>query len=95
MHISRQDNNDGIVTGNVSDLENVGQGHHLQKSPYLSYYTINFLPNFHKNEGREQCHEYIQLLSIERSSLQSLEINLISSWQSILGHRRLSSLLKT
>ena len=37
------DLSDGMVTGNKkvlsSDLENVGQGHHLQKSLYVSYYA--------------------------------------------------------
>ena len=44
------DHNDGIATGNKkvlsSDLENVGQVHHLQKSLYLSYYTKGFHQTF-------------------------------------------------
>ena len=34
-----------------SDLENVGQGHHLQKSLYLNYIWGRFLPNFQRNYG--------------------------------------------
>ena len=37
--------NDGTVTGNQNvisaDLQNISQGHHLQKS-YLRYYATNF-----------------------------------------------------
>ena len=29
-----------------SDLENVGQGHHLQKSLFLSYYTNDMYQTF-------------------------------------------------
>ena len=35
----------------LSDLENVGQGHHLlQNSLYFSYYTTDF-KRFHRNDG--------------------------------------------
>ena len=38
--------NDGTVTSHkniiYADLENVGQGHYLQKSLYLGYYTTDF-----------------------------------------------------
>ena len=44
------DHNDGIWVGNKnvlsSDLGNVGQGHHLQKSLYLSYYMNDFYQSF-------------------------------------------------
>ena len=41
--------NHGIVTGNknvFSDLENIGQGHNLQKLLYLIYYTTDFYQTF-------------------------------------------------
>ena len=31
---------------NISDLENVGQGHHLQTTLYLSYYMTDFYQTF-------------------------------------------------
>ena len=42
-----------VLTGNKSvsscDLENVGQGHHLQKLLYLSFYTIDFYQTYRNN----------------------------------------------
>ena len=44
--VTNCDHNDGIAAGNKnvisSDIENVGQGHHLQKSQYLSYHATGF-----------------------------------------------------
>ena len=42
--------NNGNIVGNKTVisayLENAGQGHHLQKSLHLSYYTTDFNQNF-------------------------------------------------
>ena len=44
------DHNDCVMAGNKNillfDLENLGQGHHLQKLLYLSYYRTNFYQTF-------------------------------------------------
>ena len=34
-----------------SDLENVGQGHNLQKLPYLSYYMTDLYQSFFLNDA--------------------------------------------
>ena len=45
------------ATKNVltSDLENIGQGHHLQKSLYLSYYTNDFYQTFIKMKAESSA----------------------------------------
>ena len=47
-----------------SDLENVGQGHHLHKSLYLSYYTTDFY------------HTFIQIISLWPATKMSYKLTL-------------------